>query len=75
VVYADAAKFCEQHAELYISKIPAAENFNPTTFNNLTHMGDNVSHIVIAIMKRGDLPKDTSLLRKLRQLLLLCKTC
>jgi nitroreductase len=56
VVYADAAKFCAQHAELY-QQNTAAENFNPTTFNNLTHMGDNVSHIVIASMKRGDLPK------------------
>jgi nitroreductase len=56
VVYADPAKFCAQHAELY-KKSTAAEVFNPTTFNNLTHMGDNVSHIVIAIMKRGDLPK------------------
>ena len=56
VVYADPAKFCAQHAELY-QQNTAAENFNPTTFNNLTHMGDQVSHIVIASMKRGDLPK------------------
>ncbi|GAB3904490.1 nitroreductase family protein [Mucilaginibacter boryungensis] len=56
IVYADPAKFCQQHADLY-QKNTAAEAFNPTTFNNLTHMGDNVSHIVIAVMKRGDLPK------------------
>lgn len=56
VVYADPTKFCEQHAALY-QQNTSSETFNPTTFNNLTHMGDNVSHIVIAIMKRGDLPK------------------
>jgi len=56
VVYADPSKFCEQHAELY-KQNTVAEAFNPTTFNNLTHMGDLVSHIVIASMKRGDLPK------------------
>lgn len=56
VVYADPTKFCAQHAELY-QQNTAPEVFNPTTFNNLTHMGDKVSHIVIASMKRGDLPK------------------
>lgn len=56
IVYADPAKFCEQHAALY-QQNTSTETFNPTTFNNLTHMGDKVSHIIIAIMKRGDLPK------------------
>src|SRR3982751_4385020 len=49
IVHANPAKFCQQHADLY-QKSTAAEVFNPSTFNNLTHMGDNVSHIIIAIM-------------------------
>jgi len=56
VVYADAAKFCAQHAELY-QQSAAPDTFNPTTFTNITNMGEKVSHIVIASMKRGDLPK------------------
>jgi nitroreductase len=56
IVYADAAQFCEEHANLY-QQSSTPDTFNPTTFTNLTHMGDKVSHIVIAIMKRGDLPK------------------
>jgi len=56
VVYADPAKFCEQHAELY-KQNTVPEAFNPTTFNNITNMGALVSHVVIASMKRGDLPK------------------
>ena len=56
VVYADASKFSADHAALY-QKSTAVETFNPTTFNNITHLGDNVSHVIIASMKRGDLPK------------------
>lgn len=55
-VYANPESFCQQHAELY-QRSSNSETFNPTTFNNLTHMGDKVSHIVIAVMQRGDLPK------------------
>lgn len=55
-VYADPVSFCQQHAELY-QRSNNSEMFNPTTFNNLTHMGDKVSHIVVAVMQRGDLPK------------------
>jgi nitroreductase len=55
-VYADPVSFCQQHAELY-QHSTNSEMFNPTTFNNLTHMGDKVSHIVVAVMERGDLPK------------------
>jgi len=56
LVYAEPKAFCEQHAALY-QRSSTTDTFNPATFNNLTHMGDTVSHIVIAIMKRGDLPK------------------
>jgi len=55
-VYADPASFCQQHAGLY-QRSSNSETFNPTTFNNLTHMGDKVSHIIVAVMQRGDLPK------------------
>ncbi|MBK0379142.1 nitroreductase family protein [Mucilaginibacter segetis] len=56
VVYAKPDEFCKQHAELYKQYTPE-ESFNPTTYNNLSNMGSNVSHIIIPIMKRGDLPK------------------
>ena len=58
VVYAGTAvqSFCSAHASLYKANTPA-ENFVEGTFNNLTHMGDKASHVIIAIMRRGDLPK------------------
>lgn len=56
LVYAEPEKFCQQHAALY-QQNTSTDTFNPATFNNLTHMGDKVSHIVIAVMQRGDLPK------------------
>jgi len=56
VVYTDPAKFCQQHAGLY-QQNTNNETYNEATYNNLMHIGDKVSHIVIAIMKRGDLPK------------------
>lgn len=55
-VYANPVSFCRQHAELY-QRSSNLETFNPTAFNNLTHMGDKVSHIIVAVMERGDLPK------------------
>jgi nitroreductase len=33
------------------------DNFNPTVYNNLMHQGDKASHIIVAVMKRGDLAK------------------
>lgn len=56
VVYENPADFCEQHAALYKQFTPQ-ETFNEVTFNNLTHMGDKASHVIIPVMKRGDLPK------------------
>lgn len=56
VVYENPAKFCQQHAELYKQSV-IPEDFNETVFNNLLHQGDKVSHIIIVIMQRGDLPK------------------
>ena len=56
IVYETPAEFCAQHAEIYKEANPG-ESFNPTTYTNLTNQGNNASHVVIAIMKRGDLPK------------------
>lgn len=56
IVYENPAEFCLQHAEIYKQSVDN-ENFNETTYNNLQHQGDKVSHIVLAVMKRGDLPK------------------
>jgi nitroreductase len=48
--------FCAQHAELYKSNTDEAA-FSVDTFNNLSNMGNQASHILIAVMKRGNLPK------------------
>ena len=56
VVYETPSKFCSVHANLYKETTPAAD-FNEGTFNNLASQGDKASHVVIAIMKRGNLPK------------------
>jgi nitroreductase len=56
VVYENPAEFCHQHAELYKQSV-SPEDFNETIFNNMFHQGDKVSHAIIAIMQRGDLPK------------------
>jgi len=56
IVYENPAEFCQQHAELY-KQNSMGDNFNPTVYNNLMHQGDKVSHIIVAVMKRGDLAK------------------
>jgi nitroreductase len=56
IVYENPEEFCREHAELYRQN-SLGDNFNPTTYNNILHQGDKVSHIIIAVMKRGDLPK------------------
>jgi len=56
VVYANPAEFCHQHAELYKQNI-AAENFDKAVYNKLFTQGDKASHVIIAVMKRGKLPK------------------
>ncbi|MFA6082817.1 nitroreductase [Mucilaginibacter sp.] len=56
IVFETPTEFCAQHAEIYKQANPG-ESFNPTTYTNLTNQGNNASHVVIAIMKRGDLPK------------------
>jgi nitroreductase len=56
VVYGNPQQFCSQHAELY-KQNSMGNNFDTATFDKLQHQGDKASHIVIAVMKRGDLPK------------------
>jgi nitroreductase len=56
VVYSNPAEFCQQHAELYKQNI-AAVNFDKAVYNKLFTQGDKASHVIIAAMKRGNLPK------------------
>lgn len=56
VIYADPAKFCHQHAELYKQSVTAG-NFDMAVYNKLFNQGDKASHVIIAVMKRGNLPK------------------
>jgi len=56
VVYATASDFTRQHAELYKQDTPATE-FIQGRYDNFYTQGDKVSHAIVAIMQRGDLPK------------------
>ncbi|MCC8423655.1 nitroreductase [Mucilaginibacter sp. UR6-11] len=56
VVYADPLEFCPKHAGLYRENT-SAEEFNQGVYDNFLHQGDKVSHVIIAVMRRGDLPK------------------
>jgi nitroreductase len=56
LVYADPGAFCLQHAELYKSDT-RPDDFNDSVYNNLKQQGDKASHVIIAMMKRGNLPK------------------
>jgi len=55
-VYSNPPEFSHQHAEMY-KRNTDAENFVEAVYNNLFHQGDKASHVIITIMKRGDLPK------------------
>ncbi|WP_255481245.1 nitroreductase [Pontibacter sp. Tf4] len=58
IVYAGdkVAQFCQQHAELYKQQAPE-DKYQPEKYEKLLHMGDKSSHIIVAYMRRGDLPK------------------
>jgi nitroreductase len=62
IVYAgDKVKeFCHQHAELYKALTPV-KNFEQANYNKQLHYGDLASHLIIAIMQRGNSPKIPSL--------------
>ena len=49
-------EFCHDHAELYRSNTPP-EKFEQANYDKQFHNGDLASHIIIAIMQRGNLPK------------------
>jgi nitroreductase len=55
-VYADPKVFCHEHAEMYKHSTDA-DGFNQSVYNNLSQQGDMASHVIIAVMHRGDLPK------------------
>lgn len=57
IVYAGNAvqEFCKQHAALY--KASSGEQFMQSKYDKLATQGDKTSHIIIAVMERGALPK------------------
>ena len=58
IVYSDekVKEFCYQHAELYKANTPP-EKFDQSNYDKQLHNGDLPSHIIIAVMQRGSLPK------------------
>lgn len=48
--------FCLAHAELYKQKIDP-EKYLQERYDKLLHMGNKASHVIVAYMRRGDLPK------------------
>jgi nitroreductase len=48
--------FCHQHAELYKTNT-APEKFDQANYDKQLHNGDLASHIIVAVMHRGSLPK------------------
>jgi nitroreductase len=58
IVYAgDKVKeFCYQHAELYKAIVPS-KNFEQASYEKQLHYGDMASHLIVAVMQRGSLPK------------------
>ncbi|GAA4425702.1 nitroreductase [Pontibacter saemangeumensis] len=57
-VYANdkVKSFCLAHARLYKAHT-APEKFLQEKYDKLLHMGDLASHLIVAIMQRGNLPK------------------
>ncbi|WP_299988551.1 nitroreductase [uncultured Pontibacter sp.] len=48
--------FCQDHAELY-KKHTQQEQYLQEKYDKLLHMGDKASHVIVAYMQRGNLPK------------------
>ncbi|PWU02251.1 MAG: nitroreductase [Bacteroidetes bacterium] len=46
-------EFCFQHAQLYKNSTPS-EKYTEAAYEKILHNGDKASHILAAIMKRGD---------------------
>ncbi len=51
-----AREFCLAHADKYRAVTPP-EKFTAATYDKLATMADKVSHLVVAVMQRGDNPK------------------
>jgi nitroreductase len=49
-------EFCLSHAELYKQQT-APDKYMQEKYGKLLHMGDQASHLIVAIMQRGNLPK------------------
>jgi nitroreductase len=49
-------RFCMDHADLYRTHTPA-EQYQDATYEKLLTMGTHASHLVVAAMRRGPLPK------------------
>src|SRR5438067_1379066 len=49
-------EFCYQHAELYKART-SAEKFEQGSYDKQLHNGDLASHLIIAVMQRGNSPK------------------
>jgi len=56
LVYKNPADFCHQHAEMY-RNATHPDDFAEGVYANLKSQGDKASHVIIAMMKRGSLPK------------------
>lgn len=58
VVYAGkkVKEFCHQHAEMYKANT-STEAFDQAVYEKQLHNGDHASHILLAYMQRGNLPK------------------
>ena len=57
-VYAGSTiqEFCLAHAELYKQRTNP-EKYLQEKYEKLLHMGDQASHVIVAYMQRGNLPK------------------
>ncbi len=49
-------EFCRHHAELYKTHTPK-EKFEQANYDKQMHNGDRASHLIVAIMQRGNSPK------------------
>jgi len=49
-------EFCQQHADLYKALTPL-KKFEQANYDKQLHYGDLASHLIIAIMQRGNSPK------------------
>lgn len=58
VVYAGdkVREFCRQHATLYQLQTPT-ERFDQSNYEKQLHNGDLASHVIVAVMQRGNAPK------------------